>query len=167
MSHAMISMTKRYRTRDGRPYRLLCIDRKGPYPVAGFVGEDESLFITHSSDGAYLPSRGPHPDDLIEIPELDSSEERIRELEEELVRLRTGARKIVTPDGMELTAFGGVAELKAENSKLREALDAYQKWEAMVRENDQSDRAFQERVEALTRARDLARRALAETSTPT
>jgi hypothetical protein len=57
--------------------------------------------------------------------ESDVLAERIAELEDELSRLKEGARKIVTPEGMELTAYGGVSELRAESAKLREAITAH------------------------------------------
>lgn len=33
----MISLSKRYITRDGRPARVLCVDKKGQYPVVAVV----------------------------------------------------------------------------------------------------------------------------------
>jgi len=35
----MITMDKKYRTRDGQDARILCTDRLGAYPVVGLIGE--------------------------------------------------------------------------------------------------------------------------------
>jgi len=64
----MISLDKKYRTRDGRAVRLLCVDRKGktPYKVVGLVtdGQDEGIFYWN-----ILGVMGGEPSgvDLIEI----------------------------------------------------------------------------------------------------
>lgn len=65
-----ISMDKKYRTRDGREVRLLCVD--GPekdWPVVGYIGEK----ILHwTGDGAsYLFAGREDPNDLIEYHEPD------------------------------------------------------------------------------------------------
>ena len=60
-----ISMDKKYRTRDGCDVRLLCVDRKGDYPVVGIFTESGSI-DTWTSDGK-ASTRGPSPADLIEV----------------------------------------------------------------------------------------------------
>lgn len=48
-----IEMGKKYRTRDGRAVRLLCVDRKHQtYPVVGLVGDPEIL-VAWTSNGLY------------------------------------------------------------------------------------------------------------------
>ena len=55
----MISMDKKYRTRDGREVRLLCVDRKGEYPVIGLI---DDIIVTWTAQYAA---------DLIEVmPEV-------------------------------------------------------------------------------------------------
>lgn len=67
----MISMDKKYKTRDGRPVRLLCVDRAGGHPVVALVG-----FSGQDTVSSYLPSGARFADgeynesvlDLIEVP---------------------------------------------------------------------------------------------------
>jgi len=66
----MIDITKKYRTRDGRPVRVLCVDLKGEQPVVALImcaDGDESVLV-FDADGKYLhKSREPANLDLIEI----------------------------------------------------------------------------------------------------
>ncbi len=59
----MISMDKTYKTRNGKPVRLLCTDAGGSYPVIGLVNGE---VYTWASDGSYYASIGDHRHDLIE-----------------------------------------------------------------------------------------------------
>lgn len=67
----MISMDKRYRTRDGGKVRLLCADRNGARPVIVLLEEaGEEVVTSYLSDGRW--SAAVDSDiDLIEIPELE------------------------------------------------------------------------------------------------
>lgn len=64
----MISMDKKYRTRDGREVRLLCVD--GPrkdWPVVGYIGE---VLLHWTGGGASYHFAGREdPNDLIEYLE--------------------------------------------------------------------------------------------------
>lgn len=61
-----IEMGKKYRTRDGRDVRILCVDAPGGYPVRGYLlSTGESGLWT--SGGSWLPTGEPHSGDLIEI----------------------------------------------------------------------------------------------------
>jgi hypothetical protein len=60
-------MNKKYKTRDGRDVRLLCIDGPGEYPVIGIINNEDLGEWT--SLGRYFPQRpSEHPSDLIEVP---------------------------------------------------------------------------------------------------
>lgn len=64
-----ISMDKKYRTRDGRDIRLLCVDGPEEYPVIGVIyGKD--LADGWDSDGKYFIA-GLGNSDLIEYHEPD------------------------------------------------------------------------------------------------
>ena len=66
-----IEMGKKYRTRDGRDVRILCVDRTGELPVVGLmpvvglVGGKEDV-LSWTIDGLWALSD--NPNDLIEIP---------------------------------------------------------------------------------------------------
>lgn len=65
----MISMDKKYRTRDGRDVRLLCVDGPDPkYPVVAVVGED---IYCWKPCGTYYASGTASVLDLIEYHEPD------------------------------------------------------------------------------------------------
>lgn len=62
-----ISMEKKYRTRDGRDVRILCVDGHGDYPVVGIVIEGNSAFPSSwKEDGRYFSSDTTNMD-LIEV----------------------------------------------------------------------------------------------------
>lgn len=65
---AKISMDKKYKTRDGRPVRILCVDLKNQtYPVLALVMKaSEETIITCTKDGDYVGNHE-HELDLIEI----------------------------------------------------------------------------------------------------
>jgi hypothetical protein len=46
---------KKYQTLDGRPVRLLCVDKKGDYPIVGLVigGPHEEVIGTWTKDGLW------------------------------------------------------------------------------------------------------------------
>lgn len=47
----MIDINKKYQTAKGAPVRLLCVDREGPYPVVGLIGQG---VYSWSADGIFL-----------------------------------------------------------------------------------------------------------------
>ena len=66
----MISMDKEYTTRDGRPVRVLCVDKKNTeYPVLALVtdGHDSELVEAYTAGGRYYFSKESRYD-LIEKP---------------------------------------------------------------------------------------------------
>ena len=66
-----ISMDKKYKTRDGRPVRLLCVDGNDPtYPVVGFVGDN--VGITKWCANGNFTSAGIRLDrlDLVEVKQV-------------------------------------------------------------------------------------------------
>lgn len=63
-----ISMDKKYRTRDGRDVRLLCVDGPLENPICGLVSGGD-IPLCWRSDGAYISRE--HPLDLIEYHEPD------------------------------------------------------------------------------------------------
>lgn len=60
----MIDMTKKYRTRDGRDVRILCVDGPGDYPVIGLVVD---RLNTWRQNGRILGIDEQRPLDLIEV----------------------------------------------------------------------------------------------------
>jgi len=72
----MIDITKKYQTRDGRPVRLLCVDRRGCFDrsVVALVGPRGGGPVTEESIASYYPDgrdfKGKTTqDDLVEIVE--------------------------------------------------------------------------------------------------
>lgn len=62
-----ISMDKVYKTRNGDPVRVLCIDRQHPNPVVALIGEG-NLVVSYTAYGKYDPDRdGGHWYDLLEV----------------------------------------------------------------------------------------------------
>lgn len=61
-----ISMDKKYRTRDGRDVRLLCVDGPDLWPVVGMVN---GTLIQWSNVGGYCGTGDSHHTDLIEYHE--------------------------------------------------------------------------------------------------
>jgi len=59
-----IEMTKTYRTRKGYPYRLLCIDAPGLYPVVGLAN---GLLVRHTLSGVYNTTVSFNDLDLVEV----------------------------------------------------------------------------------------------------
>lgn len=66
----MISMNKKYQTRDGKPVRLLCIDETlSRYPVIGVIA-DEGESSSWTKDGYYYhDAEETDPYDLVEVKE--------------------------------------------------------------------------------------------------
>lgn len=63
----MIDMNKKYRTRDGRAVRVLCVDREhSEYPVVALVNNS---VVTYTKDGSVMIGLGLNADqfDLIEV----------------------------------------------------------------------------------------------------
>ncbi len=60
----MISLDKKYKTRDGRDVRVLCVDAGGPFPVIALV--DQQLVYRFAEDGMLGRGKG-HDLDLIEV----------------------------------------------------------------------------------------------------
>lgn len=65
-----ISMDKKYRTRDGRDVRLLCVDGPNGYPVIGLV-DGASSPDSWDTDGFWCGRGDNAPADLIEYHEPD------------------------------------------------------------------------------------------------
>lgn len=63
-----ISMDKKYRTRDGRDVRLLCVDGPLENPICGLVSGGD-FPMCWRPDGSYISRE--HPLDLIEYHEPD------------------------------------------------------------------------------------------------
>ena len=62
-----ISMDKVYKTRNGDPVRVLCIDRQHPNPVVALIGEANTV-VSYTAYGKYDPDRdGGHWYDLLEV----------------------------------------------------------------------------------------------------
>lgn len=59
-----IDMTKQYTTRDGRPVRVLCVDKPGEYPVVATIG---ATVFTYDTMGHAVGSDGNSCWDLIEV----------------------------------------------------------------------------------------------------
>ena len=63
-------MDKKYKTKDGNPVRILCIDKPGDYPVVGLV--DSSTDIDEwTLYGKYYDDCSNSIDDLVEVSEWD------------------------------------------------------------------------------------------------
>lgn len=64
-----LDLTKPVQTRDGRPVRILCMDRKGEYPVVGLVisNYDDDFIRCWPVSGIYDLDRLQHLD-LINVP---------------------------------------------------------------------------------------------------
>jgi hypothetical protein len=62
----MIDITKKYKTRDGRPVRILCTDGPDPeFPVVGVI-PDAICTRVWTADGRFTLTCPHHPRDLIE-----------------------------------------------------------------------------------------------------
>ena len=66
----MISMDKKYRTRDGRDVRILCVDGPEDYPVIGLVEGDQSP-NSWTIEGSWIVAGEADEEDLIEYHEPD------------------------------------------------------------------------------------------------
>lgn len=65
-----ISMDKKYRTRDGLPVRILCLDMKDPdYPVVGLAESPNGyeLMCCFTPEGRFSICDSEHDRDLIEV----------------------------------------------------------------------------------------------------
>ena len=61
-----ISMDKQYRTRDGHPVRVLCVDRQSDaFPVVALIGDN--VIATYTADGRYYDTDHGSARDLIEV----------------------------------------------------------------------------------------------------
>lgn len=70
----MIDMGKKYRTRDGRAVRVLCVDANNiVYPVVALiVGENKNdVVVRYTSDGTNYPPGEAGPLNLIEVNPYD------------------------------------------------------------------------------------------------
>lgn len=70
-----------YRTRDGRPVKVLCVDRKGPLPIVVLIEND--MLVSLYPDGRATNSLGTTPIDLVRCPEVHNH----------LMQFHTGAGK--------------------------------------------------------------------------
>lgn len=69
----MIDMNKKYRTRDGRPVRVLCVDKKAKIFTVLSLREEfdgSEVLVTHTRTGSYNNSHET-PLDLIEVSPYD------------------------------------------------------------------------------------------------
>jgi hypothetical protein len=63
-----LDLTKPVQTRDGRPVRILCTDRKGTaYPVVALVGGDRQEVIMVTESGRHF-SGEENKSDLVNVP---------------------------------------------------------------------------------------------------
>ena len=65
-----LDLTKPVQTRDGRPVRILCMDRKSKYPIVGLVLKKDGSETTESwlADGGYHYPACIGENDLINVP---------------------------------------------------------------------------------------------------
>lgn len=61
----MISMNKKYQTRDGRPVELVTTNGRGKWPVMGYIGANE-FFTAWDLDGSHVGSGVTDSLDLVE-----------------------------------------------------------------------------------------------------
>lgn len=69
-----ISMDKKYRTRNGRAVRVLCVDRKcDEFPVVAAVlsSDGKETIHTFTAEGKYALGDHKTPTDLVEVSEWD------------------------------------------------------------------------------------------------
>ena len=60
-----ISMDKKYKTRDGKSVRIICVDAKGDWPIIGLIEIQEVESVAAwRADGLYGPTRSGY--DLVE-----------------------------------------------------------------------------------------------------
>jgi hypothetical protein len=64
----MISMDKKYKTMDGDPVRILCVDGPGKYPVIGICCNSTEDWTIHGVFDALFPDT---PMNLVEVSEWD------------------------------------------------------------------------------------------------
>ena len=64
-----IEMGKQYRTREGAPVRILCVDREGDYPVIGLV--HNTNIVIYTEIGMHYRSGNPDKYDLFEYNPAD------------------------------------------------------------------------------------------------
>jgi hypothetical protein len=64
----MLDITKPVQTREGRPVRLICTDRRGTHPLIGLISEkDEEKLGTWMVDGSRFDTPGTADADLINV----------------------------------------------------------------------------------------------------
>mgnify|MGYP007069489704 CR=1 FL=1 len=61
-----VSMDKQYRTRDGRPVRVLATDASGEYPVVVLIGAGRRV-ATLTACGSYYVNGPTNPSDIVEV----------------------------------------------------------------------------------------------------
>lgn len=66
-----LDITKPVRTRDGRPVRVLCTDKKGNFPIVALItdGNEKETVCTYNTEGHYYSSGGVCDADLVNVPE--------------------------------------------------------------------------------------------------
>lgn len=65
----MLDINKPVQTRDGKPARILCTDKKGNLPILALFGEDDRVGV-YTMYGDFAENLGlEHPLDLINVPE--------------------------------------------------------------------------------------------------
>jgi hypothetical protein len=66
----MIDMSRRYTTRDNKPVRILCVDRKAVgYQICGLITDQDGreVLASWSPDGSYFNLTDEHVNDLVEV----------------------------------------------------------------------------------------------------
>lgn len=65
-----LDLNKPVQTRDGRPVRILCTNRKSKYPIVGLVLKEDGSETTESwlADGGYHYPAGIGENDLVNVP---------------------------------------------------------------------------------------------------
>lgn len=97
----MISMDKKYRTRDGRDVRLLCVDGPEEWPVVGIV---EGSLESWKSDGSFSLFGMKTNSDLIEYHEPDIRTIWVNVYEDVVLNYKTAesARRKATPTAISI-----------------------------------------------------------------
>lgn len=63
-------LATKVQTRDGRPARIICTNRKGEFPIIALITEADGLesYLAYTADGFLWSNKSPHSSDLINVP---------------------------------------------------------------------------------------------------
>lgn len=67
-----LDLNKPVQTRDGRPVRIICTDKKGDYPLVALIPQTNTSneeVCTYSLDGYYYKNEAQCDSDLVNVPE--------------------------------------------------------------------------------------------------